>query len=249
MKIQISATKEEAGKLAAEKAIELLMQLLISKSKVRFVAATGASQFEFLDRLCEAEEIDWTQTEMFHLDEYIGLPSSHPASFKRYLSERLVEKVKPGIVNFINGDASDPAAECRRLNELIAKEPIDIAFIGIGENGHIAFNDPPADFGTIDPYIVVDLDEKCRLQQVGEGWFNSIEEVPTQAISMSIKQILEAKSIICTCPDKRKAEAVRDCLSKNAPITPHHPASILKEHENIFVFLDKDSASLLKDDV
>ena len=183
---------------------------------------------------------------MFHLDEYVGISISHPASFRKYLNERLVNKVRPGKVHLINGNASDPGGECKRLNDLISRVAIDIAFIGIGENGHIAFNDPPADFETEEPYIVVNLDENCRKQQVGEGWFDSIEEVPTRAISMSVKQIMKAEAIICTCPDKRKAEAVRNCLSANAAITPMHPASILKQHKNGYIFLDKDSASLLE---
>lgn len=183
---------------------------------------------------------------MFHLDEYVGLPAAHPASFRRYLTERLVEKVRPGKVHFIEGDASDAAAEAERISGIISKKVIDVAFIGIGENGHIAFNDPPADFETEKPYLVVGLDEKCRRQQVGEGWFKSIEEVPRKAITMSMRQVIKAKRIVCTCSDRRKAEAVRDCLSAGSPVTPFHPASILKEHKNVYVFLDKESASLLR---
>ena len=182
---------------------------------------------------------------MFHLDEYIGLPEHHNASFRKYLKERLVDKVNPGKVHLIKGDARDPEKECNRMSWLISQEDIDIAFVGIGENGHLAFNDPPADFETEKPYIIVDLDQKCREQQVGEGWFQNIEEVPDQAISMSIKQILKSKNIICVVPDKRKAEAVRNCLSPNAPVSPMHPASILKTHPHTWVFLDEKSASLL----
>lgn len=242
--IQISSGKKENGKVAAEKAANVLRKILSYKSKARFIAATGVSQIEFLKYLCESGGIEWDRTEMFHLDEYIGLTDTHPASFRRYLTRNLIERVNPGVVHLIKGEAPDPVLECERISALI-KGPIDIAFIGIGENGHIAFNDPPADFETDQPYIIVNLDEKCRMQQVGEGWFNSIEEVPNQAISMSVKQILKAEVIICTCPDKRKAEAVRDCLSKNAPVTPLHPASILKKHENVYIFLDTESASLL----
>ncbi|NVM52316.1 MAG: glucosamine-6-phosphate deaminase [Candidatus Helarchaeota archaeon] len=245
MKIQISSTKEETGRAAAEKAAEILRNALASNPKACFIAATGVSQFEFLDFLSKMEDIDWARTEMFHLDEYVGILATHPASFRKYLSERLVERVHPGEVHFIKGDTTDPKAECKRIGELISKVIIDVAFLGIGENGHIAFNDPPADFETDEPYIVVDLDEKCRNQQVGEGWFKSIAEVPRKAISMSVKQIIRAKFIICICPDKRKAEAVRNCLSKDASITPMHPASILKQHKNAHIFLDKESASLL----
>jgi glucosamine-6-phosphate deaminase len=182
---------------------------------------------------------------MFHLDEYIGIPSTHPASFRKYLQERLIDKVHPGAVHFIQGDASEPNVEVKRISNLILKDVIDVAFIGIGENGHIAFNDPPADFETEDPYIIVKLDEKCRQQQVNEGWFANIDEVPQTAISMSVKQIIKSNMIICTCPDKRKAIAVKNCLSTNSIVTPLHPASILKLHPQTHIFLDRESASLL----
>lgn len=246
MKIQIHSSRDETGSAAAQKAIAILRGALSSKSKARFIAATGVSQYKFLEIICQSDEIDWKRSEMFHLDSYIGLPVTHPASFRRYLNERLVNKIHPGKVFFINGNTPDPIVECKRVGALIREEKVDVAFIGIGENGHIAFNDPPADFETEEPYIIVNLDDRCRQQQVGEGWFKSIEEVPQQAISMSIKQIMKAEHIICTCPEKRKAEAVRDCLSKDVPVSPLHPASILKQHENAHVFLDKESASLLK---
>ena len=183
---------------------------------------------------------------MFHLDEYIGIPATHPASFRKYLSDRLVERVHPGTVHYIEGDSIDPADEVKRVSNLISKGIVDVAFIGIGENGHLAFNDPPADFVTEEPYIIVDLDDKCRRQQVGEGWFASVDEVPQRAISMSVKQIMRSDVIICTCPDKRKAMAVRDCLSVDSTVTPLHPASILKTHPQAYIFLDKESASLLR---
>jgi len=246
MEIHVSATKQETGRVAAMKAKEILSKTLASKKKARFVAATGASQFEFLDFLCKFKGIDWARTEMFHLDEYIGLPANHPASFRKYLMERLVSRVHPGNVNFIKGDARDPEAERKRISRLISNEEVDVAFVGIGENGHLAFNDPPADFETEEPYIILNLDERCRKQQVGEGWFHSVEEVPQQAISMSIKQIMKADHVVCTCPDKRKAEAVRDCLSVDVPVTPMHPSSILKQHDRAYIFLDKYSASTLR---
>ncbi|WXG43713.1 MAG: glucosamine-6-phosphate deaminase [Promethearchaeati archaeon SRVP18_Atabeyarchaeia-1] len=246
MEINISPTKVEAGRAAAEKATVILRSALRSKRVARFIAATGASQFDFLDFLCKSKGIDWARTEMFHLDEYIGLPATHPASFRKYLMERLVRKVRLGKTHLIEGDAPNPKTELKRIGGLISKEGIDVAFVGIGENGHLAFNDPPADFDTEKPYIIVKLDEKCRKQQIGEGWFHSIEEVPKSAISMSIKQIMKSDAIICTCPDKRKAEAVRDCLSVDASVTPMHPSSILKKHPRSYIFLDKDSASLLQ---
>ena len=183
---------------------------------------------------------------MFHLDEYIDLPVTHPASFRKYLQERLVDLVHPGTVYLIQGDAPDAHAECVQLNTLIAEHTVDVAFVGIGENGHLAFNDPPADFEIEDPYIMVDLDESCRRQQLGEGWFAGLEDVPAQAISMSIRQIMKSEAIVCTVPDERKAQAVHDCFTGD--VTPMHPASVLRQHEQAFVFLDADSASLLNRD-
>jgi glucosamine-6-phosphate deaminase len=246
MIISINSTKEETGYAAAEKATEILRDVLASKSRACFVVATGASQFEFLNSLCKLGGIDWGRTEMFHLDEYVGLSAAHPASFRRYLTERLVEKVHPGKVHFIEGDASDATSESERIGKIISKKEIDVAFVGIGENGHLAFNDPPADFETEKPYLVVDLDEKCRKQQVSEGWFRALDEVPQKAITMSVRQIMKANRIICTCPDKRKAIAVRDCLSADSPITPFNPASILRKHEKAYIFLDRESASLVR---
>jgi glucosamine-6-phosphate deaminase len=244
--IKISPTDVETGRAAAQKAAEILCGVLASKPKAIFVAATGASQFKFLEFLSKSEGIEWARTEMFHLDEYVGLPADHPASFRKFLTERLVSRVHPGKVNFIKGDASDPEAERKRISKLISMDRVDVAFVGIGENGHLAFNDPPADFETKEPYLILSLDERCRRQQVGEGWFQRLEDVPRKAISMSIRQVMKADSIICTCPDKRKAEAVRDCLSSEAPVTPIHPASILKQHNRTHVFLDRQSASLLR---
>jgi len=182
---------------------------------------------------------------MFHLDEYIGLSEDHPASFRRYLQERLISKVHPGKVFLIAGDAPGSEEECERLNDIISQYEIDVAFVGIGENGHLAFNDPPADFETEKPYIIVELDTACRRQQLGEGWFNSLEEVPQKAISMSVNQIMKAKNIICTVPDKRKAQAVKDCFG-GEEISPYYPASILKRHDHCYVFLDEQSAMYLK---
>jgi glucosamine-6-phosphate deaminase len=239
----IFPTKIEMARAAAAKAAELLNGAIARNGHATFVAATGASQFEFLDTLASAPEIDWAKTTMFHLDEYVGLPEAHPASFRRYLKERLIERVHPGVVYLIRGDAPDSQAECWRLNRLIVGYEIDVAFVGIGENGHLAFNDPPADFEVQDAYITVELDEACRRQQLGEGWFAALEEVPRRAISMSIQQIMRSRIIVCTVPDRRKAQAVRDCFTGEA--TPLHPASILRQHARTYVFLDADAASLL----
>ncbi|HEY8232527.1 MAG TPA: 6-phosphogluconolactonase, partial [Vicinamibacteria bacterium] len=187
--------------------------------------------------------LDWSKVELFHLDEYIGVADTHPASFRRYLKERLVDRVKPAEFHALAGDAPDLAAVCREVGARLAEAPVDVAFVGIGENGHLAFNDPPADFETEEPYLVVELDEACRRQQLGEGWFGSLDEVPRRAISMSIRQILKAREILCVVPDARKAPAVRDCLS--GPVSVHHPASALQKHGQTTVFLDRASAALL----
>lgn len=245
MKIGIYKTKEEMGKAAAEKAAQLLRKATKEKGESVFVTATGTSQFEFLEALTSIPSIEWSRTAMFHLDEYIGMPEDHPASFRRYLKERLINKVHPGTVYLVNGDAEDPHRECERLNKIIGKKEVDLSFVGIGQNGHLAFNDPPADFDTEEPYIVVELDEPCRRQQLGEGWFEKLEDVPRKAISMSIRQIMKSESIICTVPDSRKAQAVKDCLEGD--ISSEFPASILRDHRNTFLFLDKNSAKLLKE--
>jgi glucosamine-6-phosphate deaminase len=240
--IKVFEEKKDLGRAAAEQAAASIRNAIRDSGRARIIAATGASQFDFLEVLTKAEDIDWRRVEMFHLDEYIGLPMSHPASFRRYLRERLIQKT--GIANYhlLDGE-TDPSAAIRSANEAIAAAPIDIAFVGIGENGHLAFNDPPADFETEEPYLIVNLDQACRLQQVGEGWFANISETPKQAISMSIRQILKAKEILAVVPDSRKAKAVKACLE--GEISPMAPASILRRHENTTVYLDKNSAALL----
>jgi glucosamine-6-phosphate deaminase len=240
--LKVIEEKKDLARTAAEQAASSIRNAIRESGHARIIAATGSSQFEFLEVLTAAADIDWRRVEMFHLDEYIGLPISHPASFRRYLQERLIQKT--GITNyhFLDGE-TDPSAVIRSASEAIAAAPIDIAFVGIGENGHLAFNDPPADFETEESYLVVNLDEACRLQQVGEGWFASISETPKQAISMSIRQILKAKEILAIVPDSRKAKAVKACLE--GEINPMAPASILRRHENTTVYLDKNSAALL----
>ncbi len=245
MKINIYSNKKETSKEAALQAASILKKTIRQKGTATFVIATGVSQLDFIEHLIAEGNVDWSKTRMFHLDEYIGLLESHPASFRKYLKEKFISKAG-GIkkVNLINGDVNDPQKECNRLNKILQNEIVDIAFVGIGENGHLAFNDPPANFEIEDPFIIVNLDNQCRKQQVGEGWFNSFEEVPRQAISMSIKQIMKSKNIICIIPGKRKAQAVKDCFGTDK-ISPLYPSSILKKHKNCFVFLDFDSAKYL----
>ena len=246
MKIEkyIYKTKGEASVAAAVQAAQAIRESTLKHGHANIILATGTSQIEMLENLADFTNVEWSAVTMFHLDEYIGLKQTHPASFRKYLKERFVDKVEPlKGVHFIKGDAIDPAAECRRLAAIIARHPIDLACVGIGENGHLAFNDPPADFETEQPFIVVELDERCRKQQFGEGWFESLEHVPKIAISMSIRQIMKSRCIVVTVPEKRKAEAVRNTLQGS--ITPMCPASILQTHENCKVFLDEDAASLL----
>lgn len=241
MEIIISATKQDLGRKAATHGAALIRQAISSKSSANIILATGASQFKMLETLIK-EDIDWKRVHVFHLDEYIGLPETHPASFRRYLKERFADPVNPRSFFYINGEVN-PYQECLRLGNIISQHPIDVAFVGIGENGHLAFNDPPADFETGDAYITVNLDEACRRQQMGEGWFATLEDVPRQAISMSVNQILKSKVIICTVPDLRKAEAVRRTVED--PVSPWIPASVLRRHKAAWLYLDKDSSSML----
>jgi glucosamine-6-phosphate deaminase len=230
------------GQAAADHAARSLRRALSNQGSARIVAATGASQFEFLDALTSVPEIDWSRVEVFHLDEYVGLPSTHAASFRKYLFERLIHKV--GIISYhlLDGDG-DPQGSITKIGIELQSKPVDILFAGIGENGHLAFNDPPADFQAPDPYLIVDLDEACRQQQVNEGWFSKLAEVPKKAISMSIQQILRSREIIVAVPDTRKARAVKACLE--GEVSPMMPASILRTHPNTTIYLDTDSAALL----
>jgi glucosamine-6-phosphate deaminase len=228
---------------AATDAAVRIREAIASRGRARIIAATGASQIKFLEALVREPGIDWTKVEMFHLDEYIGLPIDHPASFRKYLLERLIQPA--GITQYLLLDGErDAETVCREAGKALLQEPVDVALVGIGENGHLAFNDPPADFETDLPYIVVRLDERCRLQQVGEGWFATLAEVPETAISMSVRQILRASAIICVVPDARKAQAVRDSLE--GPIDPMTPASILRRHTDLTIYLDRESAALLE---
>jgi glucosamine-6-phosphate deaminase len=243
MTIDISSTPAELGQKAGKSASQLILQAIKSQGFANVILATGTSQFETLTEILSDKNIDWSKVTVFHLDEYIGLPMTHPASFRKYLLERVFNLI-PALKTYhlIDGE-KDPELECQRLGELIRQHPIDVALVGIGENGHLAFNDPPADFETEQPYLVVNLDEACRMQQFGEGWFPDLESVPKQAISMSIHQILRSKSIICSVPDERKAQAVKDCIEGS--VSNLHPASILQSHPNCEMYLDQASSSLL----
>jgi len=243
MNIAICQNPQELGKAAGNAAAQLIREAIGSTGTANIILATGTSQFEILNTLTAQRDIAWNKVVMFHLDEYIGMPETHPASFRKYLKERFLSKLPPLKAVYLIDGEGETNKECNRLGDLITKHPIDIALVGIGENGHLAFNDPPADFETEDPYIVVELDKACRQQQLGEGWFESIDEVPEKAISMSIKQILKSKHIICSAPGKRKAVAVKNTLEQ--PVSSLYPASILRTHADCACYLDKDSTALL----
>jgi glucosamine-6-phosphate deaminase len=271
----IYRTKEEMGTAAAAQAAVAIKSAIKSKAAANIILATGTSQIETLNNLVQAGGIDWSKVTMFHLDEYIGLGvgrpalragqdqsrlrrpaldqarlrrAEHPASFRKYLKERFVNKVGTlRAAHFVNGDTKNAKRECQRLGDIIARRPIDVALIGIGENGHLAFNDPPADFETEEAFIIVELDDRCRRQQLGEGWFETLEQVPLRAISMSIRQITKSACIIVSAPEKRKAEALKNALE--GPVTNMCPASILQQHKNCKIFMDEDAASLLSANV
>ena len=242
MIVRVFDDRLSLGAAAAEQAATAIRRAIVDRGRVRIVVATGTSQLDFLDALTKAESIDWQRVEMFHLDEYVGLPITHPASFRKYLLERLI--LRTGITQYhLLDGCGEPGEVVRRVGEILQSAPVDIAFAGLGENGHLAFNDPPADFQTEEPYLIVNLDEACRRQQVGEGWFADLSEVPVRAISMSVRQILKAKEIISVVPDARKALAVKRCVE--GEISPMAPGSILRTHPAATVYLDWDSASLL----
>ena len=242
MQVNVLPSKTETGSSAAKHAAQSLQRVLAKSEIARIIAATGASQFDFLQFLTATPGIDWARVEMFHLDEYIGLPLDHPARFRKYLMERFVRKTGIRRYHLLDGE-QNPAEVVSAVGKELASAPIDLAFVGIGENGHLAFNDPPADFETDEPYLIVELDEACRTQQVNEGWFKSIPEVPSRAISMSVKQILKSREIIAVVPGAQKARAVKACLE--GEISPMAPASILRTHPNTTTYLDTESASLL----
>ena len=245
MQIYIGKDKQDMAQHAADAAAERIRAAIAARGEARIIVATGASQFEFLAALVREPGIDWTKVTGFHLDEYVGLPATHKASFRGYMRARFVSQTPQPMKAFneVDGEAADTAAECARLQTLVREAPIDVACIGFGENGHIAFNDPPADFDTNDAYRVVPLDEKCRMQQVGEGWFPDLAAVPTHAFSMTVKQIMWSKAIVCTCPDARKADAVKGCIE--GPITNRCPGSILQMHPDCRFFFDQPAAAKL----
>jgi len=243
MKVRRFETRLCMARAAAAHAAAAIQRAVADHGLARIIVATGASQFEFLEDLTANEAVDWARVTLFHLDEYVNLPVEHPASFRKYILERVIRKTAVQDYVLLDGEG-DVREVCRTAGEALNAMPIDVAFVGIGENGHLAFNDPPADFITDEPYLVVQLDEACRRQQVGEGWFGSAADVPASAISMSVRQILTSREIICVVPDARKAAPVKATLE--GPITPDVPASALRRHGNVTMYLDAASAALLR---
>ncbi|MCC6164185.1 MAG: glucosamine-6-phosphate deaminase [Acidobacteria bacterium] len=243
MTITVHADAAAMGAAAAAEVAQAINDAVQARGRARIIVATGASQFTFLDALVARTDVPWAQVDAFHLDEYIGLPLAHKASFRKYLQERLFSRVPIGSALLLDGEG-DVEAVRASAGAAISAAPIDVCCCGIGENGHLAFNDPPANFTTEDPYLIVDLDEACRRQQVGEGWFGSLDEVPKQALSMSVQQILKSRLICCIVPDERKSVAAQAAIE--GPVTPHVPASILQTHANTRIFLDPPSASRLQ---
>ena len=240
MFVSISKDKYELGKKAAENGSKFIRKALAEKGYANIIVATGASQFEMLSELVKAPDIDWSKVSVFHLDEYVGLPEDHPAGFRKYLRERFIAKLPTAPKKFYPVSKEGMA----ELGAILKQTTIDVAFVGIGENGHLAFNDPPADFDSNEAYLIIELDEKCRRQQLGEGWFKTFEDVPTHAVSMAIKQIMMSKAIICSVPDARKAEAVAGAVE--GPLSNLCPSSIMQMHPECWLYLDPDSAQLLK---
>jgi glucosamine-6-phosphate deaminase len=243
IEIVVEENRERMGLKSAQIAGNILRDAIARYGVARIVVATGSSQFEVLNALINERGIDWNRVDGFHLDEYVGLAADHPASFCGYLKSRFVDRVPLRTFHYLDG-RRDPSEVCQEAEAAIRKTPIDVAMIGIGENAHLAFNDPPADMETRAAYHVVSLDEACRLQQVGEGWFAALRDVPERAISMTIFEIMRAKNIVCSVPDSRKAWAV--AASVDGPPTPNVPASILRDHPNATLVLDRAAASDLR---
>ena len=243
MQVNVYSTAQAMGVAAAKQAATRLRDAIAARGQANLIVATGASQFEMLKQLVKEPDLDWSKVTGFHLDEYLNMSDDHPASFRRYLRERFVQHVPLKTFHYVKGDAPDGTAECKRLGDILRQHLVDVACIGIGENGHLAFNDPPADFDTVEPYIVVNLDEGCRKQQLGEGWFKKLDDVPKQAITMTIRQILAATTLIVTVPDERKADAVKGCV--DGELSPNCPSSILRIHADCHLFLDAAAAGKL----
>jgi glucosamine-6-phosphate deaminase len=241
---QVFESRQQLGEAAAQRAASLIQSAVAERGRARVIVATGNSQLAFIDALASMPGLPWKSVEIFHMDEYAGMSDTHPASFRKWIRERVVEKVNPAKAHYIIGDAPDLKAECERYSQLLNSAPVDLAFVGIGENGHIAFNDPHvANFKDPLTMKVVDLDEACRKQQVGEGHFASLDEVPREALTLTCPALMRAEHLVCSVPDARKANAVKRSIE--GPISEACPGSLLRTHPDAVLFLDKQSASLL----
>jgi glucosamine-6-phosphate deaminase len=244
LRIEIFDKTEDMGEASASFVADKLNRAIQEKDSASLIIGTGASQFPFLNALLK-KQIDWNKIYLFHLDEYIGLSNRHPASFRRFLKERVADLVHPLHVYYLNGDAADITSEIKRYEMLLKSHPVDVGCIGIGENGHIAFNDPAvADFNDPQYLKVVEMDEACRRQQVGEGWFPTINHVPKEAATLTITAIMDCKSLSCSVPDERKSEAVYNTLT--GEISTACPASILRKHNDAHLFLDSFAAKKIQ---
>ena len=244
--VRVYASKAEMGRAAAAEATEIIRAAILRRNLARLLIGTGPSQQEVVESLAQSQGVDWHRVELFHLDEYVGMAPTHPASFRLWLKTHLADLARPGAVHYLEADAPDLERECRRYADLLAARSIDIAFLGFGENGHVAFNDPHvADFHDPLPIKRVVLDERCRMQQVGEGHFKNLEECPREAITLTCPSLFRAEHLICSVPDLRKAEAVRNAL--DGPVSEVCPASLVRMHPSAKLFLDMDSASLLRE--
>jgi len=246
VRITICEDKHDMGRQAATLGITLIKEAIAERGEAAITVATGLSQFSLYAHLAAAD-LDWSAVTVFGLNEYVGISPTHPSSFRHYLQNRFIRKVQNlKAYHEVQGDAADLTGEVARLNALIKNRQVDVAFLGIGENGHIGFNDPPADFNTTEGYIIVELEERCRRQQVGEGWFATLAEVPRKAITMSVRQMLHSRHVICSVPDQRKARAVAMCLYDQ--ISPYSPASVLRTKRECTLFLDRTSSVLIMGD-
>lgn len=238
-------TKKEMGGAAAERAAQIIRDAVAKRGRARVIVATGNSQLDFIEALTSRTDVPWSSVDIFHMDEYVGMNDQHPASFRRWIRERVVDRVRPGSAHYMAGDAEDIDAECMRYTALLQAAPIDVAFVGIGENGHIAFNDPHvADFQ--DPATVkrVELDETCRRQQVGEGHFPDLNAVPREAVTLTCPALMNAENLVCCVPEARKAKAVQASLE--GPVTEACPGSLIRTHPNAYLYFDRESAALVR---
>jgi glucosamine-6-phosphate deaminase len=241
--VAVFARRGELDEAAARDAAALLRAAVQARGIAHAMFATGNSQMGFIETLVSKEDVPWPRVVVFHMDEYVGLGDDHPASFARYIRERIADRVRPMGARYISGAASDVLAECERYAGLLRAHPMDLCCLGIGENGHLAFNDPPADLDDPLDVRVVTLDSSCRRQQVGEGHFGRIEDVPTSAITVTVPALLRAATVLAIVPEARKANAVRRALEE--PVGPACPASALRRCDHAHLYLDPGSASEL----